>query len=192
MGETSHTIRLYTYQADAVVEAIKKEGVCFSKEAYVRKKYMESARIFTTAYSWFVKEAERIVPKPEGAEYPYWAFKDLYSVDQSGGGNVMTLEVPLDEVVLFDLYDWNKIICMKYIGEDQQDEEEFHQQLAQCGLKETDVMLTNFYPEWKQKILESWSRLFLSDTQIKQGNLENVRSVQAGLWRIREEWITEK
>lgn len=192
MGETGHTIRLYTYQADAVVEAIKKEGVCFSKEAYVRKKYMESARIFTTAYSWFVKEAERIVPKPEGAEYPYWAFKDLYSVDQSGGGNVMTLEVPLDEVVLFDLYDWNKIICMKYIGEDQQDEEEFHQQLAQCGLKETDVMLTNFYPEWKQKILESWSRLFRSDTQIKQGNLENVRSVQAGLWRIREEWITEK
>lgn len=192
MGETGHTIRLYTYQADAVVEAIKKAGVCFSKEEYVRKKYMESARIFTTAYSWFVKEAEKIVPKPEGAEYPYWAFRDLYSVDQSGGGNVMELEVPLNEVVLFDLYDWNKIICMKYIGEDPQDEEEFHQQLVQCGLKETDVMLTNFYPEWKQKILTSWSRLFRSDAQIKQGNLENVRSVQAGLWQIREEWITEK
>lgn len=37
------------------------------KEAYVRKKYQESAKIFTTAYSWFVREMEKYVKKPDGA-----------------------------------------------------------------------------------------------------------------------------
>lgn len=189
MDQTGNTIRLYTYQTDVVVNVIKKDGVCFSKEDYVRKKYAESAGIFTTAYAWFVKEAEKIAPKPEGAEYPYWAFRDLYNVDQSGAGNMMALDVPLDEVVLFDMYDWNKIICMKYIGENAEDEKAFHQSLAECGLKETDVMLTGFYPDWKQKIIKSWSRLFRNDAQIKAGNTECVGSVQAGLWRIEEEWI---
>lgn len=192
MGETGHTIRLYTYQTDSVLDAIHKDGVCFSRKAYVQKKYKESAGIFTTAYSWFVKEAEKIVPKPEGAEYPYWAFKELYSMDQSGKGNVMALEVPIDEVILFDLYDWNKIICMKYIGENPEEEESFHQLLSQCGLKETDVMLTNFHPEWKRKILESWSRLFRYDARIKKGDTKKVGGVQAGLWQIKKEWIVKR
>lgn len=192
MGQTGNTIKLYTFQTDIVVDAIKTDGVCFSKEEYVRKKYVESAKIFTTAYSWFVKETQKIVPKPEGAEYPYWAFKDLYNVDQTGSGNMMELHVPLNEVVLFDMYDWNKIICMKYIGGNAKDEKEFHQMLAERGLKEVDVMLTNFYPDWKQKIIESWSRLFRYDAQIKAGNTDCVGGVQAGLWQIKEEWIVRR
>ena len=91
------------------------------------KKYQESAKIFTTAYSWFVREMEKYVKKPDGAEYPYWAFREAYNVDQSMGGNFLTLEVPLDEVLLFDMYDWNKILCLKYIGEDEKDEKQFQE-----------------------------------------------------------------
>ena len=125
MGEKCNTITLYASQADPVIEAIERNGVCYSKEAYVRKKYQESAKIFTTAYSWFVREMEKYVKKPDGAEYPYWAFREAYNVDQSMGGNFLTLEVPLDEVLLFDMYDWNKILCLKYIGEDEKDEKQF-------------------------------------------------------------------
>ena len=95
MGEKCNTITLYASQADPVIEAIERNGVCYSKEAYVRKKYQESAKIFTTAYSWFVREMEKYVKKPDGAEYPYWAFHEAYNVDQSMGGNFLTLEVPL-------------------------------------------------------------------------------------------------
>ena len=69
MGEKCNTITLYASQADPVIEAIERNGVCYSKEAYVRKKYQESAKIFTTAYSWFVREMEKYVKKPDGAEY---------------------------------------------------------------------------------------------------------------------------
>jgi len=167
MGEKCNTITLYASQADPVIEAIERNGVCYSKEAYVRKKYQESAKIFTTAYSWFVREMEKYVKKPDGAEYPYWAFREAYNVDQSMGGNFLTLEVPLDEVLLFDMYDWNKILCLKYIGEDEKDEEQFQEQLEMYGIKEMDAVLSNFYPLQKQQILKSWQRLTRYHEELK-------------------------
>lgn len=189
MGDESNRIKLYTSQAEAVLQAIEKNGCCFSREEFVRRKYGESAPIFLTAYQWFVKEAEKLVPRPEGAEFPYWAFRDLYSVEQSGNTHVLTLQVPVEEVVLFDMYDWNKILCMKLIGSDKAQEQEFHEFLEACGVKETDVMLTGFYPEWKQKILESWPRLFSHHERLIGGDFTGVGSVQAALWRIKREWI---
>lgn len=89
MADRCNTIRLYSFQTDVVYQVLKRDGVCYSKEEYVRKKYKESAKVFINAYGWFVKEAQHIVPKPEGAEYPYWAFTDLYNVDQTGDGHVL-------------------------------------------------------------------------------------------------------
>lgn len=189
MDKGHYKVKLYTSQSDIVLNTIENEGVCYSKKEFVLKKYFESAPIFITAYSWFVKEAEKIIMKPENAQYPYWAFKELYNLDDSGYGNVLKLNVPLEEVIFFDLFDWNKIICMKYIGNCKKDEIEFKETLKKLGLKETDIMLTNFYPELKQNIMESWKRLFKHHENIKNGNEEGVGGVQAGLWRIKKEWI---
>ena len=132
---------------------------------------------------------EKYVKKPDGAEYPYWAFREAYNVDQSMGGNFLTLEVPLDEVLLFDMYDWNKILCLQYIGEDEKDEKQFQEQLEMYGIKEMDAVLSNFYPLQKQQILKSWQRLTRYHEELAHGNTELVRDVQAGLWRIKKEWI---
>lgn len=189
MGNKDHQIRLYAAQSDIVLEVLHRDGVCYSKKEYVEKKYVESAAIFTTAYSWFVKEAAKISQKPADAEYPYWAFRDLHNLDRSGGGNLLVLDVPLEEVILFDLFDWNKILCMKYIGADEKEEKEFRKMLSQCGTSEMDVMLTNFYPDWKRQIQESWIRLFCYNEQLKAGEETEAKGVQAGLWRIKKEWI---
>lgn len=185
MDKGNYKIKLYTSQSDIVLQIIENEGVSYSKKEFVRKKYLESAPIFITAYSWFVEEAKKIIPKPEKAEYPYWAFKKLYNLDDSAYGNVLELNVPLEEVILFDLFDWNKIICMKYIGVSGKDEMEFKETIKKFGLKETDIMLTNFYPELKQSIIESWKRLFRNHENIKNGNEEGIGGVQAGLWQIK-------
>lgn len=184
-----HRIKLYSAQAPIVVEMLMRDGVCFSKEEYVAKKYEESAKIFLAAYGWFVNEAQKYVPRPDGAEYPYWAFKDPDSVDGSGGGTVLTLDVPVDEAVFFDVYDWNKILCLQYIGTSEADEKQFSSLLADYGIRrQSDVVLTNFYPDLKQQVLESWKRLFRHHEAIKAGDYSGVRKVQAGLWQIRREW----
>lgn len=183
------TIQLYSSQAEPVLEAIRRDGACYSKAEYVRRKYQESAPIFLAAYQWYVKQAEKIVPKPEGAEFPYWVFRDLYNVDRSAGGRCLTLDVPTDEVVFFDTQDWNKILRLTYIGESEEDEKAFSAELERRGMDVTQVMLTAFYPEWKRKIMDSWTRLFRHHDAIRSGDLSGVHSVQAGLWRICEDWI---
>ncbi len=183
-------IRLYSSQMPPVLEAIKRDGACMSKAAYVKKKYQESAGSFLPVYEWFAKEAAKIVPRPEGAELPYWAFENLYSIDASGPeDHVLTLDVPAGQVVLFDMFDWTKLMRFEYLGESKEEETEFKEQLRECGLKEYDVMMSRFYPEWKQKILESWKRLFRHHEALLAGDRSGVGSVQAALWKIDKEWI---
>lgn len=187
MGNEGNTIKLYSAQTDVVYSVIQKDGVCYSKKEYVQRKYQESAPIFLTTYSWFVSKMPEYVRKPEAAEFPYWAFADLYSVDSSD--HVLNLKVPVEEAVFFDMMDWNKIMRLSYIGENKEDEKTFLEQITREGLNWNDIMLTAFYPEWKQKVMKSWERLFRYHEQIKSGDTSCVQSVQAGLWQIKKEWI---
>jgi hypothetical protein len=190
MDIADNRVKLYFSQSEAVVKILDRDGICFSKKEYVVKKYEESAPIFTAAYDWFVMEAQKYIPKPEGAEYPYWAFGDLHSVDRSAGGKLLQLCIPIDEVIFFDMYDWNKILRLQYLGETKADEEQFRQMLADYGIrKESDIILTNFYPAIKRQVQDSWKRLFRNHESIKQENIKDVGSVQAGLWQIKKEWI---
>lgn len=190
MDQAGQTMTLYTAQTDTVQAALRRDGVCFSRAEYVRRKYQESAPIFLTAYSWFVREAARLVPPPAGAEFPYWAFRNLYSVDTSGAG-VLKLAVPMDQAVFFDLYDWNKVVRLQYIGETEAEERSFRRELRERGVTENDVMLSPFYPELKEQILGSWQRLFRHHESIRRGDLTGVDGVQAGLWQLRTDWIAE-
>ncbi len=189
MDQENNTVTLYALQADPVIEELQAKGVCFSKREYVKKKYQESAPIFLAAYDFYVSEAVKYVPKPEGAEYPYWAFQDIYSLDTSGGGNILKLEVPRDQVVFFDMYEFKQILCLKYMGK-QEEERKFQEYIRNCGIRrEVDIFLTPFYPNIKREITESWKQLFRHHNEISSGELHGVVSVQAGLWQIKKEWI---
>lgn len=190
MGYKCNTITLYTSQAQPVLDILNKEGVCYSKREYVLKKYQESASIFTTVYDFYAKEAEKYVAKPEYGEYPYWAFQDIYSVDTSGNGGIITMDVPVEEVVFFDMYDFKKMLCLQYIGDTEKEEREFRKMLQEYGIRnDVDVMLTPFYPDLKRQVEESWKRLFRHHENIKNGNTEDVKSVQVGLWKLKKEWF---
>lgn len=190
MGNTDNTVMLYSSQSEVVVNSLERDGICFSKQEYVIKKYEESAPIFVAAYGWFAIAAEKYLPKPEGAEYPYWAFRDLYSIEQSSDSRILRLCIPTDEAIFFDMYDWNKILRLQYIGETESDEKRFRQMLVGYGIRrESDIILTNFYPELKHQVQNSWQRLFRHHKRIKAGDTAGVESVQAGLWQLKQEWI---
>lgn len=189
MDDKRGTMILYTAQSTPVLRAIERDGVCFSRAEYVRRKYGESAPLFLTVYGWFVQKAAERVPPPEGAQFPYWAFAETSSIDLSSAEHILTLEVPRDQAVFFDVFDWNRILQLRYLGENEKQEREFRQELELRGLDNQKVMLSSFYPEWKGRILESWERLFRWHERICAGDTSCVGSVQAGLWCIRREWI---
>lgn len=192
MAEKYPVLTLYTAQTEAVCEVIRREGVCFSREEFVAKKYGETAPGFLVAYRWFAREAPRLVPKPEGAQLPYWAFAELYSVEASGPGRVLTLKVPGNQAVLFDLYDWNRVLQLGCLGENEADVRAFRRELSLRGLREYDVMTSSFYPELRQTIEASWQRLFRHHRALLSGDRSGVGGVQAALWCIRREWIVDQ
>lgn len=190
MDQKNHRIVLYTAQTDAVLEAIRRDGTCFSREAYIQRKYGESAPGFLAAYQWLARAAAELVPPPPGAELPYWAFHDLHSVEVSGDVSVLTLSVPTEEAVFFDMYEWIQILQLRYLGETESERRSFCRDLERRGLRESDVMLTRFYPEERRQVEGSWHRLFRHHHAIQTGDLAGVGSVQAALWQIKQEWIT--
>jgi hypothetical protein len=183
-------VKLFSPQAEAVWQAVENEGTAFSRREYVIKKYEESAGVFLAAYDAYVREAERIVPRPDDRAYPYWAFASEDLVDRSGGLRVMRLRVPLEEAVFFDQYDWYKVLRLSYIGETDKDEEVFARGLEMRGIRDSsEAVLRPFYPDVKRQITESWKRLFRHDSAIRNGDTSGVRAVQAGLWQIKKEWL---
>lgn len=190
MDHSDHTIKLYSPQAPVVIDTLMRDGVCFSRREFVEKKYGESAKIFLAAYDWFVKEAKKYTACPDGAEYPYWAFKDPDSVDGSAGAVPLLLEVPVEAAVFFDVYDWNKILNLQYIGTSEADEKRFREMLSDYGIRNrSDIILTGFYPDLKKQVQDSWARLFRHHEAIRSGDYSGVRKVQAALWQIRRSWI---
>lgn len=191
-NQRNGTMILYASQAEPVWQEIQREGAAFSKREYVRKKYGESAPVFLTAYNWFVQKLPKYVPKPEGAEYPYWAFADQYTLPGgSTTSRLLTLEVPVEEAVYFDMYDWNKVVQLKYMGRNAADERAFLDELAMRGITTRDVMLTDFYPDLKAQTFDSWKRLFRYHEDAKAGLATQMGSLQAGLWCIRKAWVVD-
>ncbi len=184
------TVTLYAAQSTPVLQAIARDGVCYSRAEYVRRKYGESAPLFLTVYGWFVERARAYVPRPPEAEFPYWAFAEKSSIDLSSAEHILTLEVPRDQAVFFDVFDWNRLLQLRYLGETPEEERAFRRELELRGLDNQKVMLSSFYPEWKERIQKSWDRLFRWHARIRAGDASCVGSVQAGLWCIRKEWIT--
>lgn len=186
--ESRDTVILYAAQAEPVWQAIQQDGAAYSKAEYVRRKYGESAPVFLTAYEWFVRQLPRFVPKPEQAEFPYWAFTDLYMLETGGFAHILTLEVPMKEAVFFEMDDWNRILRMEYLGQTPEEIRRFRQELKMRGLRDSDVMLTRFYPELREQVIASWQNLFRHQGAVLRGE-RPPRSLQAGLWCIRKEWV---
>lgn len=190
MDTKDNRVILYSPQADPVWDAVMTDGIAHSKKEYIEKKYEESAGIFLTAYDAYIRMAEQIVPRTDTNDYPYWAFADPEMADASGGDRLMILEVPIEEVVFLDAYDWYKVLSLSYMGDSEKDEREFSAELENRGIKDTsEVMLKPFYPDMKKRITESWEKLLRHDADIKEGKKDGVRAVQAGLWCIKKEWL---
>lgn len=176
---------LWTCQSEIVLNTINEKGVYHVKKEFIYKKYQEVSNIFLEAYNWFVMNAEKIVPRPEGSEYPIWLFTDLRYVDRHKGYYILEIKVDSKNVVLFDREKWNRILNLSYIPQNNTDDKEFKNFLEKHGIyDETEIFMKSYYTGLKAKVKKSWDRLFDSSIILPD-------SKQASLWEIRKEWITQ-
>ena len=181
------TLRVYTAQAPVVAGVLEREGICHCRADMIQKKYGNCAPGFLTAYEFLAEGAQAFVPRPKGAELPYWVFPDKRLVDQSA--HTLVLDVPEEQILLFRLDLWNRVLQLRYIGKDRADTAAFEREMARQGLNTVQVMTTAFYPQWKQRIFESWERLLLPENRMDPVKQVDLQNVQGMVWELRREWL---
>lgn len=192
------TITMYTSQTNAVTDIIRRDGVSYVKQRYIEKKYQDTAWIFNEAYHFFNRYAAQIVEKPVQAESPVWVFHDPKWAGADQNSSQLKLEIPVNEIILFDLRKWNRILNLELIGT-KEEEERFTAELQKWGVRDaSDVFSGSFYPILKNKIKKSWAKLFDDSEDIlqelKEGNFRKFGNgdtdyIQGAVWRLRKDWV---
>ncbi len=181
------TITLFTRQHENSLYALNEKGIITNKEAYVRIHMRDIFKFFEEKYKKFVEMADKIIPKPDGVEYPIWCSVSknncLKAVEKQV---VYCLEVPENEVIYFDGGKWDYVLNNLYIPKDEKDKQEYADLIKSLNVTDEfsfiDGKYKGFYPEIEEKIINSWDRIFVIDDW-------NEFLIQANLWHIKKEWV---
>lgn len=179
-------MRVYAAQTEPVIAELERTGQCFCREEYIRKKYGECADGFLIAYRYLAEKGAALVPKPVGAELPYWVSPDPAGLPRSE--TFLALDVPRSELLLFPRAWWTRVLQLRYLGETEKESADFERELRARGLTGYEVMTSRFYPDEREKMLASWERLL--DPRAIVGLAP--AQLQGAVWTIRREWIAEE
>lgn len=169
-------MRLWTTQTAEVWQLLEEQGITTVKREFIRKKYGDCAWSFLIAYNFISRKLAQKVPLPRGAESPIWLFAD----PKWAGDDPLPLEIPDDQIILFDLRKWYRVLSLSYVGTPQE-ETAFDEMLKRQGIRDSsEVFRTPFFPLQKHQIVASWDRIFdlPEDRQYYQG----------ACWQLKQEW----
>ncbi|MBU5440105.1 DUF3841 domain-containing protein [Tissierella sp. MSJ-40] len=180
-------ITVWTKQNENVVKDLEETGRYTAKKEYILKDLDRHAYLVLEVYDWLVKNTPSISQKPYDAEYPIWvSLTKEATMLPSAGTIILELKVDPSLITMINIHKWGKILNYSYIPKDEQDAENHRQLLEQYGISsDTKAYMSQFYPQIKRKIINSWSRLF--DDSIILGNDEKYGNI----WEVKKEWITQ-
>lgn len=182
-------VTLWTRQDKRSLEDLKNEGVIHIKRKHLVEKFDQIADYIISLYSWFVDKADKMVPKPEGVEFPVWcSISEEYMLRPTDTEIVYVLEVEESDIIYFDGSKWDYVLNHHYVPKDEKDGEDYEKDIAAKGFKDSfsflDENTSHFYPDEKKRVMDSWMRVFETDQW-------DPFRIQANIWEIRPEMIKE-
>lgn len=191
MNETnsikSDTVRLWTRQHAGVLDIIERNGAYRAKKEYIMLKNDNISDYYLKLYDWYIKHAEKIVPRPDDAVYPIW-FSTSPDMMLQPTEDTISMEIETERrfVVFSDFEKWGYVVNYWYVPLSKEDEIRHDEELKKYGIGDESALymshLGNFYPVLRNKIINSWNRIFeISD--------KTDSITQATMWEIRKEWI---
>ncbi|AOY78149.1 DUF3841 domain-containing protein [Clostridium formicaceticum] len=187
-SSSNNKVKLWTRQHKQVLKELEENGIYHAKKEYITEKMDDISEYYLKLYDWYVKEAEKIVPRPdEIIKYPIWLSTSSETMLQPTEDTiVLELEVPREYVVITDFERWGYVVNYWYVPLDKEDEKKHNEELKRYGIRDESALYMshkgNFYPLLRNKIIKSWNRIFDS-------NLPTSGITQATLWEIKKEWI---
>lgn len=182
-------MNVWTRQDKKILDEIKKNKKYFCKEEYINKKMEDFSGYYKNLYKWYSKRAEKIINKPcEDVKYPIWVSLDEEMRLQPVEGQViLKLSIDKERLVITDFEKWGYVVNYLYLPLNKDDYNEHKEELKKYNIGDPTALvngdLGNFYPILKNKVINSWERLFMDY------ELSSVK--QATLWQIKEEDIVD-
>lgn len=163
---------------------LEEKGRYVAKKEYIFKDLGEHAYLVLEVYDWLVRNTPNASQKPKDAEYPVWvSLAKEATMLPSDGSVILELTLDLSLITMVNIGKWGAILNYSYIPADENDAEKHHQLLKAYGVSDTKAYMSQFYPQIKREITNSWSRLF--DDSIM---LDNHGSY-GNIWEVKSEWI---
>lgn len=185
----NNKVKLWTRQHKNVLKEIEEKGEYIVKKDYIKEKNDTIADYYIKLYDWYTSKADKIVSRPEGVSYPIWlsTSKEL-SLQPVEGTVILVLEVDIRNVVLTNFEKWGYVVNYWYVPINKEDEIKHKEELKKYNIYDESALIMsskgNFYPLLKNKIINSWERIF-------EVNDKNPGMTQATIWQIKKEWIVD-
>jgi len=184
-----HKVTLWTRQDIRSLDDLEKNGVYRVKREYIENQYGDIAEHFIKLYKWFTEKASKMIPKPDGVEFPIWcsiSYENMYRPTEDTV--VYELEIDKSQVIYFDGGKWDYVLNHRYLPKDEEDNRLYLEEMRKKGFDDSDLYSfiegrnAYLYPEERKRVMDSWMRIFEIDHW-------NIFTVQANIWEIRPEMI---
>ena len=185
-NNSNSKVKVWTRQHKNVLKTLKEKGVYRVKERYIRKKLDDCADIYLDVYRWLRNEAAKRMEISEELKYPIWlSVEEELKLPEAEGMVFFELEIPRDQIMIFDMMKWDYIVNYLYLPKNREDRKRFKKKLEKYNINvESDIYLQDFYPRLKREMTSSWKRLF--DPEIELSDQKVAVS-----WELKEEWVVD-
>ncbi|MGD9567459.1 MAG: DUF3841 domain-containing protein [Sedimentibacter sp.] len=182
-------VTLWTRQNKKSLEDLQKNGVIRITRKHLEEKFDEITDYIVNLYKWFVNEADNIVSRPEGVEFPVWcSVSEENMLRPTADEVVYVLEVDKKDIIYFDGSKWDYVLNHHYIAKDENDALDYARELEAKGFDNSFSFISektsHFYPQERKRVMDSWYRVFEVDNW-------DIFKVQANIWEIRPEMIKD-
>lgn len=162
-------ITVWTRQHKNVWEVLEREGRYTPKKEYIAMENQEHTDIILRAYDWLVQNGPDAESRPSDVLYPVWVTFER-AATMLPGDNDIILELCIEEesITPINITKWGMILNYSYIPKDAADDKRHQELLKLYGINDVRAVMTQFYPEIKREIMDSWKRLF--EDEVKVGN----------------------
>lgn len=179
-------IKVWTRQHKNVLKELEAAGRYIARKEYIYIDMQEHADTIFEVYDWLVKNGPDAGNRPLDVKYPVWVSFDEGAAMMAGDNGVV-LELLVDEsnITFINIAKRGTILNYSYIAKDEADARRHREILKLYGTDDVKAVMTQFYPEIKREIVNSWKRLF--DDSVVVGN----DLCYGTIWEIRKEWVTD-
>lgn len=179
-------ITVWTKQNRAVLDQLDAAGRFIADERYMRSELEDTADIMLFVYRWLAGHMPSASERPDDVNFPVWvSFEKEAAMFSEPGYAVLELKVSDEQVTKLNIAKWTRVTNYSYIPLNEEDEAYHNRLMSDLGIDNVRAVMTQFYPELKRKIINSWDRLFDDDISLGSDNCYGL------LWEVKKEWVQE-